>query len=188
MLGCALGGAQNGATTMALPLSPDTADLERRFARLPIAIYQAGETVLSAASKTGRLLILKEGAVEVVKDGIEIATIAEPGAIFGDLSALLDQPHTANVRALAASQLHVADADTLLRVDPIALLYVATLLARRLDRANRNLVELKRQVQTRNPHSAIAREFAEQGVGASGGNLVYAGYPYDLFAPGAPTR
>jgi CRP-like cAMP-binding protein len=122
-----------------------------------------------------------------VRDGIELATVAEPGAIFGDLSALLDQPHTANVRALAASQLHVADADTLLRVDPIALLYVATLLARRLDHANRNLVELKRQVQG-NPHSAIPRELVERGIGASGGNLVYAGYPYDLFAPGAPTR
>jgi CRP/FNR family cyclic AMP-dependent transcriptional regulator len=66
--------------------------------------------VLSAASKTGRLLILKEGAVAVVKEGVEIARVAEPGAVFGELSVLLDQPHTADVRALEASQFHVADA------------------------------------------------------------------------------
>jgi CRP-like cAMP-binding protein len=41
--------------------------------------------------------------------------------VFGELSVLLDQPHTADVRALEASQFYVADAATLLRVDPIAL-------------------------------------------------------------------
>ena len=76
--------------------------------------------MLAAASTTGRLLILKEGAVEVVKDGVEIAKVTEPGAVFGELSVLLDQPHTADVRALKASQFHVADAGSLLRVEPFA--------------------------------------------------------------------
>jgi CRP-like cAMP-binding protein len=71
--------------------------------------------------------------------------VMEPGAVFGELSVLLDQPHTADVRALEASQFHVADAATILRIDPIALLYVATVLAQRLDSANRGLLELKRQ-------------------------------------------
>jgi CRP/FNR family transcriptional regulator, cyclic AMP receptor protein len=53
--------------------------------------------------------------------------------VFGELSVLLDQPHTADVRALEVSQFHVADAATILRVDPIALLYVATVLAQRLE-------------------------------------------------------
>jgi CRP/FNR family cyclic AMP-dependent transcriptional regulator len=56
------------------------------------------------------LLILKEGAVAVVKEGVEIARVTEPGAVFGEISALLDQPHTADVRALEASQFHIADA------------------------------------------------------------------------------
>jgi CRP/FNR family cyclic AMP-dependent transcriptional regulator len=55
------------------------------------------------------------------KNGVEIATVTEPGAVFGELSVLLDQPHTADVRALEASQFYVADAATLLRIDPIAL-------------------------------------------------------------------
>jgi CRP-like cAMP-binding protein len=165
----------------------DTAELERRLARLPLATYQAGETVLAAASQTGRLLILKKGAVEVIKEGVEIARVAEPGAVFGELSVLLDQPHTADVRALEASEFHVADAATLLRVEPFALFYVATLLAQRLDHANQALVDLKRQVQTGEPRSVIGKtvERLEELLGASGANLVYAGYPYDPFAPDA---
>src|SRR5262247_2925939 len=136
---------------MPRPLIPDVAVFQRKLATLPLATYQAGETVLSAASTTGRLLILKEGAVAVVKEGVEIARVTEPGAVFGELSVLLDQPHTADVRALEASQFHVADAATLLKVDPIALLYVATVLARRLDNANQALIELRRQVQAGQP-------------------------------------
>ena len=100
------------------------------------------------------------------------------------LSVLLDQPHTADVRALEASQFHVADAATLLTSDPTALLYVATVLAQRLDSANRSLLELKRQVQAGEPRNVIGRtvEKIEALLGESGANLMYAGYPTDPFA------
>jgi CRP/FNR family transcriptional regulator, cyclic AMP receptor protein len=142
---------------MPMPLIPDIAVFQRKLATLPLTSYQAGETVLSAASTTGRLLILKEGAVAVVKEGVEIAKVTEPGAVFGELSALLDQPHSADVRALETSQFHVADAATILRIDPTALLYVATVLAQRLDSANKALLELKRQVRAGEPGSVIGR-------------------------------
>ena len=131
-------------------------------------------------------IIGREGAVAVVKEGVEIATVTEAGAVFGELAVLLDQPHTADVRALEASQFHVADAATIL-VDPIVLLYVATVLAQRLDTANRGLLELKRQVQAGEPASLIGRtvEKIEEVLGATGANLMYAGYPYDPFAVGS---
>src|SRR5262245_38323735 len=128
-------------------LIPDRAVFQNRLGALPIATYEAGETVLAAGSRTGRLLILKSGRVSIAKEDIVIATVAEPGAVFGELSALLDQPHAADVCALEASQFHVADSAALLGEDPIALLYVAAILARRLDSANAALVELKSQVQ-----------------------------------------
>ena len=167
---------------------PDIAVFQKKLATLPLATYQAGETVLSAASTTGQLLILKEGAVAIVKEGVEIARVTEPGAVFGELSVLLDQPHTADVRALEASQFHVADAATLLKGDPIALLYVATVLAQRLDSANRGLLELKRQIQAGEPGGVIGRtvEKIEGLLGETGVNLMYAGYPYDPFALDAP--
>jgi CRP-like cAMP-binding protein len=128
-------------------LVPDIAVFQKSIAELPIATFQRGETLLKAGSKTGLLLILKKGAVAIFKDEIEIAKVTEPGAVFGELSALLDQPHTADVRALETTELHVANADALLVHNPIALLYVAAVLARRLDDSNRHLIEIGTQLQ-----------------------------------------
>ena len=128
-----------------MPLGPDAAAFQKRLAALPLRTYQPGEVVIDARLKTGQLLILRNGAVAIVKGGMEIANVAEPGAVFGELSALLDQPHTADVRALEISQFYVADAAALLQ-DPTAHLYISVALARRLDTANQALVELKNPV------------------------------------------
>ena len=163
----------------------DTAAFQERLGALPLTNYKAGETVLFTGSTSGRLVILKTGKVSVVKDDIQIAEVAQPGAVFGELSALLDQPHEADVFALEASQFHVADAEALLKEDPVALLYVAAVLARRLDSANRTLVELKTQVQTGQPGSEIGRTIQkmERLLSPGASSLVYAGYPYDPFDP-----
>jgi CRP-like cAMP-binding protein len=148
---------------------PDVAVLQRKLGGFPLVTYQAGENVLTAGLITGRLLILKQGAVGVIREGVQIAKVTEPGAVFGELSVLLDQPHTADVRALEVSEFHVADAATLLRIDPIGLLYVATVMARRLDSANKALIELKRQVQAGEPRGRIDRTVGQMEllIGAS---------------------
>src|SRR6516165_2708176 len=89
---------------------PDVAALERRLAGLPLAKHPAREVVLTAGSKTGRLLFLRSGAVEVIKDGVQIANVSAPGSVFGEQAVLLDQPHTADVRTLEQSEFYVADA------------------------------------------------------------------------------
>ena len=158
-----------------MSLIPDTVVFQKRLATLPLATYQAGETVFAAGSRTGRLLILRKGAVAIVKEAIEIAKVTEPGAVFGELSALLDQPHTADVRALETSEFHIANADALLAQDPITLLYVAAVLARRLDGANQALIELKRHLQAGQHGSLVGKaiEKMEGLLGASGATLVY---------------
>ena len=83
--------------------------------------------------------------------------ISEPGAVFGELSCLLQQPHSADVRALERSEFTVADAATLLAGDSTATLYVAAKLAGRLDAANGALLELKRQLETGAPRAAVAQ-------------------------------
>ena len=157
---------------------PDLAVFQKGLAAIPIATYQPGETVLNAGSKTGLLLILKKGTVAIFKDDIEMAKVTEPGAVFGELSALLDQPHTADVRALETTQFHVANADALLVQNPVALLYVAAVLARRLDGANRTLIELKRQIQVGHPRSAIEKTVAKMEglLGSGGAGLTDAGH------------
>jgi CRP/FNR family transcriptional regulator, cyclic AMP receptor protein len=167
------------------------AALLRTAALLPVVKYQAGETVLTAGSTTGRLLVLRSGAVEVVKDGVQIAKVSAPGSVFGELATLLDQPHTADVRTLGQSEFHVADALTLLAGDPTVALYVAALLAQRLDGANRALIEVKRQLRAGAPRSVIGRtvEKVEELLSYSGdASLIYAGYPYDPFAPDKSTH
>src|SRR5262249_54366581 len=124
------------------------------------------------------------GTVSINKETIEIARVAEPGAVFGELSALLDQPHTADVRAVESTEFYVADATALLIQDPIILLHVSAILAQRLNRANQALVELKSQIQAGKPPSEISKTIQkiEELLGPSGGNLVYGGYPTDPFA------
>ena len=111
----------------------------------------------------------------VAKEGVEIARVTDPGAVFGEISALLDQPHSADVRALTSSQFHVADAAALLQ-DPAVLLYVSAILARRLDGANQTLVELMIQVDY--PRKMIEKTAKKMKglLGASGVHLPYAGY------------
>ena len=166
-----------------MPLVPDKATFQNSLASLPLVTYQPGETVIADGSRTGRLLILRKGTVAIVKEDTVIAKVAEPGAVFGELSVLLDQPHTADVRALETSQFHVANATTLLAQNPIAVLYVATMLAQRLDGANHALIQLKHQLQTGEPHSVVAKTVSKmEGLLAASASLVYAGYPYDPFA------
>jgi len=147
----------------------------QRIATLPIATYQAGETVLTAGTKTGRLLILRKGAVTIEKEGTEITKVMEPGAVFGELSALLNQPHTADVRTLETSEFRVAPAE-LLEEDPVLLLYVAAILAQRLNLANQAVIELKSQIQLHHMvRSTIGRAVKkmEEMLSGTGGDLVY---------------
>ncbi|HEY1301755.1 MAG TPA: cyclic nucleotide-binding domain-containing protein [Stellaceae bacterium] len=170
-----------------MSLVPDAVAFEEKLAGLSVTKYSAGEDVLTAGSSTGKLFVLRKGAVEVVKDGVPIAKIAAPGAVLGELSVLLDQPHTADVRAVEESEFHVADAPALIAGDPAVALYVAALLARRLDAANQALVEIKRQLEAGDPRRAIGRTVDQVAalLSAAGGvSLVYAGYPYDPLAHG----
>jgi CRP/FNR family transcriptional regulator, cyclic AMP receptor protein len=158
-----------------MPLTPNTAVVQR-IATLPLETYRAGETVLAAGTKTGRLLILRKGAVTIEKEGTEIAKVTKPGAVFGELSALLDQPHTADVRTLETSEFRVARAE-LLEQDPIILMYVAAILAQRLNLANHVVIELKSQIQLHHMiRSTIGKAVKkmEELLSAPGADLVYA--------------
>ncbi len=113
---------------------------------LPLRDFAAGETVIAEDDTSGLLHILVAGAVEVTKDGVAVTRTNEPGAVFGDLSALLGVPHTAEVRALEPSRFRVvAEPVAFLEANPAVALHLCRLLARRLDGVNRYLVDLKRQ-------------------------------------------
>jgi CRP-like cAMP-binding protein len=125
-------------------------DLESVFERLsgfPIRIFEEGELVLPQGGRTGQLLFLLQGAIDVVKDGWHIARIAKPGAVFGDMAVLRDQPHSADVVAIERSSLFVVnDAASFLRTEPLIALYVAMVQSGRLDAANRSVIAARSQL------------------------------------------
>jgi CRP-like cAMP-binding protein len=162
---------------------PDLAAFKKSLGSLPVSTFEPGQTVLAAGSTTGQLFILRKGVVEVVRDGLQIATVSEPGAVFGELSVILDKPHTADVRAVERSEFHVAKASSLLTENVAALLYVSAILARRLDSANDVIVEIKREVETGKRPGVIAKalEKLEKLLSPAGANT--ADFPYYPYYP-----
>jgi CRP/FNR family transcriptional regulator, cyclic AMP receptor protein len=113
-----------------------------KVAQHRLQAFEEGDVVLSSGSRTGRLLFLQHGAVDVVVDDVEVVRISEPGAVFGDVALLLDQAHKADVRAVQPSSFHaVDDGKAFLDAEPGVLLYIAAVLARRLDAVNHLLIE-----------------------------------------------
>ena len=141
-----------------MPPLLDAPTVLRKLSSLPIETYAEGALVLPSGSRTGKLLVMIKGVVAVIRSGMRIAEIAEPGAVFGDLAVLLDQPHSADVRALQPSTFYVADGGTILRVDPVVALYVAVILAQRLDTVAGLLVEARRRMEHAEQPHRILRE------------------------------
>ena len=108
--------------------------------------FDAGGIVIEQGGKTGLLFVLVEGAVEVVKNGVQVAIASEPGAVFGELSAFLGGNHTATVRASRSSAFYIVENPRAsLEGMPQLCLHVCELLARRLDALNKYLVDVKHQ-------------------------------------------
>jgi len=129
---------------------------------LPLRTFAAGEMVLTEGQRSGLLYVLASGAVEVLKDDVQINIVSEPGTFFGEVSVLLDEPHTASVRAVEPSTFYVAD-DPLAFVGsrPEVALAISWLLARRLHFVTTYLVDVKRQFEGSGDHLSMVDEVLE---------------------------
>jgi CRP/FNR family transcriptional regulator, cyclic AMP receptor protein len=118
-----------------------------RLSAFPLSSFAPGAAVLSQATATGRLLFLREGVVDVTLEDVFIARVSEPGAVFGDVAFLLDQPHSAAVTAAEVSRFHVVeDPEGFLEAEPRVAIYVAQILARRLNAVNHLLAEARHRI------------------------------------------
>src|SRR5262249_21199390 len=110
--------------------------------------FEPGQVVMEQGARTDCLYVLIDGNVEVVKDGVRVSTVAEPGATFGEMSVLLQGNHTDTVRALTRCSFHVLkNPRELLQSSPPICFHVCVLLARRLDSLTRYLVDVKQQFE-----------------------------------------
>jgi CRP/FNR family cyclic AMP-dependent transcriptional regulator len=114
----------------------------------PARRYEAGENILEQGTTTGKLFFLAEGSVEVIKNGVRIAVAREPGAVFGEMAALLQAPHAATGRALQPCVFHIVDeARLVLESHPALCFHVCGIMASRLAALNEYLVDVKQQYE-----------------------------------------
>lgn len=107
---------------------------------------EAGETLIAEGDALDALYELRSGTLEVLRGVSLVRVVAEPGALLGEVSLLLDQPASASVRARTdAVVVEVENARERLATDPAFTVALARLLARRLDTLTRYLADLRQQ-------------------------------------------
>lgn len=129
---------------------------------LETAEFAAGDVLLQDGEKSGNLYILIKGRLETRKGDSAIASTREPGSVFGEISVLLDGPHTATVVALEPTSCYVSRGGrAFLASNPELSLLVAELLARRLQGMNRYLIDMKAQYEDRKDHLGMVDQILE---------------------------
>ncbi len=120
---------------------------------LPERPFDRGETLIEEGGQGTEIFFLKTGAVEVLKGDTLITKEFEPGAVFGEMSVLLGSNSTATVKVIAPSVFFVAEngAD-FLKANPELSLYLATVLAMRLEAVTRYLADVKTQYADEGSH------------------------------------
>lgn len=122
----------------------------------------AGEILLAEGRRAGVLYVLVSGEVEILKGDFQINVISEPGAVFGEISVLLDAPHTASVKTTCPSAFFVIeDPVRFLAAQPESALAIARLLAERLHSMTGYLVDLKNQYEGSEEHFGLVDEVLE---------------------------
>ena len=129
---------------------------------LPVHSVDAGTEILREGDSEGGLYILLDGSAEVLKGDVRVNLVTEPGSFFGEMSVLLDSPHTATVKALEPSRFYVAEnAREFLDTRPEITLPIATLLAQRLHALTTYLADLKHQFEDQEDHLSMVDEVLE---------------------------
>ena len=104
-----------------------------------------GEVLLTDGHEVDALYVLVSGTLQVRKGGVTVTTVGQPGACVGEMSLLLGAPATADVVAVASSEVAViTDARAMLDAGGLTL-ELSRMLAGRLQVMTTYLVDLKQQ-------------------------------------------
>lgn len=121
-------------------------DLLPLVADLPLRTVPAGDVLLPEDADPGPMYVLVSGTASIEREGVAFARISHAGAIFGEMSVVLDQPTTATVRAQTDLVVHeISDPMAFLTARPGVALAVLRMTAQRLDGMTRYLVDVKGQ-------------------------------------------
>lgn len=119
----------------------------------------ADTEIIIEGNRSGLMFILIKGCLEVRRGGIVIAQINEAGALVGEMSILLDIPHTASVWTRANCEVYVIEnAETFFRSNAELSWKMARSLAQRLNAASTYLADIKKQFSGSGNHLELVDE------------------------------
>lgn len=113
---------------------------------LPEVTFAAGDFVVREDVREDRMFFLKSGTVDILKNQVVINSIMAPGSLIGEVSALLNRPPLASVRAATDCVFHVTDEPQVFLEDtPQIALRIARTLATRLYSVTNQLADIESQ-------------------------------------------
>jgi CRP-like cAMP-binding protein len=123
---------------------------------MPTRHLGSGEVLFDRGSAGTSIAVLLEGDLHIELDGVRVSEITTPGAVVGEIAALLGSPRTATVVAGSEATVRiVGDPDTLFAEHPAIALEVARQLASRLERLMVYLGDLRQQYADSDGHLAV---------------------------------
>ena len=123
-------------------------DIEASLHKFPLKSLAAGEYLLTESEKTDSIYFLLEGSVKVIKGEYEVAVISDKGAVFGEISILLDCEHSASVQCMEDSKFyHIEHPKKYLEDHPNIIWHIAQILSLRLYNLSQYLVDVKKQYE-----------------------------------------
>jgi CRP/FNR family transcriptional regulator, cyclic AMP receptor protein len=129
---------------------------------LPVLEFEPGAVLLAEGETTGALYVLIDGGVEIVKGEVRVQIVSDPGAIFGEISALLNVPNIATVRAITLSSAHmIAGGAAFLQTHPEVANSLLKLFAQRLYGLTHYMGDVKRQFENHDNHLAMVHDVVE---------------------------
>ncbi len=121
-------------------------DIEKILKDFPLVTLEKGQNLLTQGEKTNSLYFLLEGGVSILRDDIEIATASEKGSVYGEMSIMLGNAHSATVKCLKDSQFfQIENPLDFLESHPEVIWHITQILSGRLYNVNNYLIEIKHQ-------------------------------------------
>ncbi len=109
---------------------------------------KAGEYLLTQGEETDSVYFMLEGSVKVMKNEFDVTVISDKGAVFGEMSILLKNSHSASVVCLEDSKFyHIEHPRKYLEEHPKLIWHIAEILGLRLFNLTQYLVDVKSQYE-----------------------------------------
>ncbi len=107
-----------------------------------IKTYMPNEIISAEGDTDKNIFVLISGTVAVYKNNVKISEFNKEGTILGELSAILNKPRTATIKAITDSELYVYEntLQEIIKMHPDFTLKLLRALAERLAAATEKII------------------------------------------------